>query len=309
MRTPFVFVFLFVFHSHTYGQDPSYRIKWGLEEKVSKRLNLDVVVGYDETGYYALKILHKVNFGIGPLATNRTGTPILQHYDHDLKMDRMSKINLNYRQGERELEGMLQVKGNLYLFTSFADNGDKNHKLFVQSVNKQNLMTSRDDMEIANIDYKGKRKKNSGAYMFRVSRDSTRIFVFCTLPFEKNESERFALKVFDQTMKLLWQKDVDLPYTDELFSLEDLSVDDAGNVYLLGKVFYDKVKTRVNGSPNYHYTILSYKKNGEAFREYKVSLDDKFLEEMQISPDDDGDIVCAGFYSVEGNRASGEHIT
>jgi hypothetical protein len=278
------------------GQNPDvkYGIKWGMEEKVSKRLSLDDIVGYDESGFYALKI--SANSILNSLMTNRSSSFFLQHYNNDLKLDRLSKVDLN----RRELERIVQIKDNLYLFSTLTENSDKNNSLFVQVIHKQNLKISADPVEIAKINYSGNRKRNSGEFLFRLSRDSSKLFVLGMLPFEKNENEKMALKVFDENMQIIWHKDVELPYTDELFLLKDLKVDNQGNVYLLGKVFHDKPKSKVGGAPNYHFVILSYKNKDGSFKEYPVSLKDKFLQEMQISIAENEDIICAGFYSEEG---------
>lgn len=275
-------------------------IQWSEEEVVSKKLTLSDVVGNDQTGFYTLKELQKVNWSIGPFSTNRSSSFIIEHYDQGLNKTLTSEIDLKAFGDKRSLEEVIQLKNNLYLFTSYDNKKTKQNELYIQPINTKSLTINNDAKKISEIDFEGHRKKNSGTYGHRVSRDSSKLLIYRLLPYDKKESEEFGFQVFDHEMNFLWEKEVTLPYTDELFDVESMKVDNEGNVYLLGLIYKDKRKEKRKGKPNYSYTIISYKNKGSDVKQYPVSLSEKFITDMQIAIDDNGNIICGGFYSNEG---------
>jgi len=154
--------------------------------------------------------------------------------------------------------------------------------------------------KVGEIDYSGNRKLNAGNFGFELSDDSTKVLIYYNLPFDKGEKEKFGFHVYDNQFNPLWEKQVTLPYLEELFDVEDYEVDNSGNVHLLGLIYKEKRKTKRKGDPNYKYQILSYSNQGSALEEYPIQIKDKFLTDMQIAINEEQDIICGGFYSAEG---------
>jgi hypothetical protein len=98
----------------------------------------------------------------------------------------------------------------------------------------------------------------------------------------------------------LWEKEIRLPYKEDLFEVTDYEVDNFGNVHLLGIIFKEKRKEKRKGKPNYKYQVLSYRNQGDELIEYPIAISGKFLTDMQIAVNSNQDIICGGFYSVEG---------
>jgi hypothetical protein len=170
----------------------------------------------------------------------------------------------------------------------------------VREVDKSTLKPKSEVLKLAEIDFAGKSNYNHGDFDFRVSRDSSKILVFYNLPYGKNEPESIGFNVLDSEMKSLWQKNVTLPYKDNLFDVTTFRIDNSGNVYLLGLVYKEKRKSKRNGQPNYHYEILACRHEGNTLVQYPVVLEDRFLSDMQIEILDENQVVCAGFYSDKG---------
>ncbi len=287
-----IFSLILVFNQLIFSQSKSKDLKvlWGQEIKDGKRSTLSDVVGYDDTGIYLIKedfsgFKHEVT---------------LEHFNHRMSRTRSSVLELKNDKKDRNMEFMTLLDNELYVFSSFINQKLKKNFLFVQTINKKSLRPNNDLEKIAEIDFKGKTKYNSGTFDFKISRDSSKVFVFYNLPYDKKKSERFGFHVFDNKLNQLWEQEIELPYLEELFDVEDYKVDNDGNVHLLGTIFNEKRKTKRSGEPNYKYQILSYFNNGRKQKEYPVSIPGKFLTDMQIAITDEADIVCGGFYSSEG---------
>ena len=228
-----IFLLLLTFSSFSQNDPVAVDIVWGEEIKESSRATLNDIVGYDESGVYTLLSQRKSFTRYGALIT-------LQHFNPLLK--KVNELKIDLREGNRTvyLERIIQLKEKLYLFSSYNDPKEKKNKLFVQTVNKKNLTLNEDRKIAADIGYKS--LKNDGTFGQKLSLDSSKLLVWYDLPYKYRQPERFGLKVYDDDFKLLWQKDIQLPYSDQLFEVKSYKVDGEGNVFILGRVFKDKLK-------------------------------------------------------------------
>ena len=221
----------------------------------------------------------------------------LEYYDNGLDIKKSEKIDLKYKGKQRSFEDVLSIGGQLYLFTSYSNQAQKKNFLFYQKISKR-LLPSRNLVKIAEIE--SRNKGNDGSFNILVSPDSTKVLLYNQLPYKKKDPERFALRVFDDQLEMIWQKDIILPYSDQQLVVEDYRIDENGNVYLLGMLFNDGTRQRRRGLPNYEYIILAYTEEGEEHQEYHIGIQEKFITDLTFRIGKDGKLVCAGFYSEKG---------
>ncbi len=267
-------------------------ILWGDPQEESRRSTLYDVIGHDESGFYALRLKTGGFYG-------SSSTFSLEHYDTGMNKTQTVEVALKHNNKKLYLEQIVHYNNRLFIFTSLADQQDKERKLFVQPISKQTLMPVGEPRQIAAIDYTGHSRGNSGNYGFAVSTDSTKYLVFYNLPYDDDKNERFGFHVLDWEMNQLWEKQVELPYEEKLFEVERYKVDNAGNIHLLGRLFKEKRKLKRRGAPNANFQVLSYRNEGNDFTEYAVDIPGKYLNDMQIAVLPNQDIVCAGFFSPE----------
>lgn len=276
-------------------------VQWGSAINVSRKSTLSDIVGYDQSGFYAVKTEAKY-IGMGIIGWWRI-LATLEHYNNDLNPDRLIELEPEKDEKKMSYERIVQMKNKLFFFTSYKDKKERLNELFVQEINKNTLKPAYDLNKVAEVDYEGNANWNAGNFNVLLSRDSSKMLAYCNLPYEKEENERFAFYVFNDDMKLLWQRQVEIPYEDELFEIKDYNVDNRGNVHVLGRVFNEKRKVRVKGEPNFRYEVISYFEGDRKPESYPVKLEGKFLNDMQITVDSEGHLVCAGFYSNEGTNS------
>jgi hypothetical protein len=274
------------------AQELNFSVKWGKELEAPRRSSLNDIVGYDASGIYAIKERLR---GLGG-DTDYT----LEHYDDNFSLTKSFDLDLESGQEKGKMNNVLYLNKKLYLFYSVADQKTKKNSLFAKEVDKGTLEPKNETKKLGEIDYTGKRKKNSGTFSYRVSRDSSKLLIFYALPYDEDEPEAFGFNVLDNQLNSLWQKDITLPYKDELFDIESFRVDNAGNAYLLGLIYKDKRKSKRKGAPNYSYEIFACRDKGNTIKQYPISLDDRFLSDMQIEILDNQNLICAGFYSEKG---------
>ena len=294
MKTSFLLVLLILFKlTIALGQDINLKVKWG-EEFKTPRSTLDDVVGYDATGFYAVHDRFRA-FG----KVDRS----LQHFD--VNMNPGTIVDLEIESGKRQgkINNILHHKGKLLFFYTFEDTKTKKNTLYLDEIDKSTLLPKKQEKVIGQIDFTGKGKRNRGSFQYRVSRDSSKILVLYALPYDEDSPEKFGFTVLDQQLNLMWSKDITMPYRDELYDFESFRVDNQGSAYVLGLVYKEKRKDKRKGQPNYSYEILACRDKGNVIKQYPVSLDDRFLTDMQIEILDTQNIICAGFYSEKGKMS------
>jgi len=276
-----------------FGQKTSKNIEmtWGKEFKESKKTTLIDIVGYDESGIYALK---------ARMSLFSAGQKYIEHYDKKMNQTKSVELVQYYNDDELYPEFIVQFNTELYLFSSFINKKQKMNYLFVSSINKKTLEPNHDLKKIAEINYKYYSKYNAGGYFYDLSDDSTKLMIYYDLPYKKGLNEKFGFHVFDEDLNLIWKKSITLPYKEELFAIEKYRVDNNGNTYILGRIYKDIKKEKRKGKPNYKYQVLAYSNEGNTLIEYPIHLTGKFFTDMNIAINKDNDIVCGGFFSEEG---------
>lgn len=259
-------------------------LKWGEEFKRPSWSTIEKIIGTDGGGLYAWRV-------------KRGNIHHVEHYDPQMNLKKSNKINLKYKRKirEKEVEDIIYFNGKLVLFTSFMDKQKDRNMLFAQEIDKKTMIPSANAPMVAMIP--AKRRSNKGIFAYAISRDSSKLLIYNEMPYDKRGFARFAFRVFDVNFKKLWEKEVELPFRDKLFETKDYRVDNAGNVYLSGKLYRGKVRDRRGGKPNYEYIILAYRNNGAEHKQYKVDLGKEFINELTYRIANNGHLICAGFYS------------
>jgi hypothetical protein len=275
----------------SFAQELKPKIKWGKEFDARRRSSLNDIVGWDGTGIYAIRSRN---------AFSSSSDLTLEHYDNNFLPTQSFDLEIEEDGKKCIVHDIIQLKGKLYIFTSLANNKTKKNVLSVQKINKQTLRPEDQKIKVAEIDFTGESKSNSGGFSLRVSRDSSKVLVFLRKPYDKDEPEAFGFYVLADDMTPLWSKQVTVPYENELFDVESFRVANTGEVYLLGVIYKDKRKSKRKGKPNYQYQVFAYKDQGRETKDYPVSIPDRFLTDMQIEVLGNKDIICAGFYSNVG---------
>ncbi|MFN3917923.1 MAG: hypothetical protein ACK4K0_09275 [Flavobacteriales bacterium] len=100
-------------------------------------------------------------------------------------------------------------------------------------------------------------------------------------------------------MQYVWENTVEIPFDDDLFSINKSIVDDEGSVHILGKLYKAKRKDRVKGEPNYTYHVVSILNRGKEIKDYEIELEGFFLKDATIGINQKNNLVASGFYTRE----------
>jgi hypothetical protein len=267
-------------------------VKWGTLID-GKKTTLDDVLGADQNNVYTLVAERKGLY----YAPNKY---FVEKYDNDMKFVKSEELILKYgKEDMRFAFSIMSKNSDIYIFSNYQNTKTKVIYLFSQTLDKSTLKPNNDLKKVAEIDYKDFSKYNPGDFALTYSADSSKIMIYFNTPYDKNNNEKFGFVVFDQNLNELWASIKTLPISDKLFKVESYDIDNNGNVYVLGLVFNDVPKEKVKGEPNYNYMLYKYDFNSENVIEYPISVEGKFLTDLNFTINKENDIICAGFYSKD----------
>ncbi|MBX2843342.1 MAG: hypothetical protein KTR26_16340 [Flammeovirgaceae bacterium] len=276
--------------------------QWGpTQKKIKKHALISDIVDSNELGVFAIMEADPGFFSTSIFSFSSPKPAMLQLYDE--KMMLKKAVPIENRIGNEFLVFLFaqSMNGKIFTFSSQPSQQARKNFLFVQEFDMETMKSEGPPKKIAESGLKN--RNNFGEYSSELSRDRSKFMIWNSEVYVRGENEKFSIQVFDEKMEELWQKNITIPYSDKLFEIDNYRVDNRGNAYILGVEYKGKLKERRRGKPNYQYKILSYKSKGDDFQEYTVSLKDKFITDLNFRINDDGDIICAGFYSEKGTTS------
>ena len=221
------------------------------------------------------------------------------------------------------MERVTKFKGHYYFFYSIYE--DEKEKLFSREIDfaKGEFIGSGKHVLTVNEKISGSlsvsgfyRYSVKDKYDFYFSYDSTSMVVQYRMKPEKRSDAKsydiIGMHVFDKDLKEKWNKRVQMPYTEKKMDNLDYSVDAAGNVYIVTRVFEDNttdLKKRGDDEANYHLEILKVAGGSGSVSSTPVQVKDKFVQKLWLyEAAAKGTMVCAGFYNKGENIGSADGI-
>lgn len=284
-----VFVFGAAFNA-TAQRSKKVTLTWGDEHKKKKKQGVQSMHADGDGGLYMQRnkaILHILN---------AYTFPYMEHYNASMKRDAVRDIDLRYNKREHAVEGLVKIGAKTYLFTTLYNKETKNRDMFIQTLGGSKISSLESMKKIAEMP--GDQPLVRGKFNIKASPDSSHLLLFSKLPRSLGDADNYAFRVFDNNMSLVWELNSELPYEADRFTIESHQIDNDGNVYVLGKYVDERSKGFLNLPTSYQFIILAYQANSKTPAMYALVNEDKFVTTLSFQVANDGDLICAGFYTV-----------
>ncbi len=217
--------------------------------------------------------------------------PKIHRYSQDLKFER----ELQFPIKDIAFQTVKEVNGELYWITE-KEGEEKDRSLYAQKINQTSMQLEGETLTLETLKDK---RRDKADFSFLRSLDKKKFAVIGFPGIEKDANEQFSLSVFDENMKKIWNKDIELPYQAKLFQMVDFQIDNEGNFYLLGKIYVEKAREKRKGEDesNYSFAMLIYKGNQDKPEQYNIALDGLFIGDLGFKMDNKNNVVLTGFYN------------
>ncbi|RZL34305.1 MAG: hypothetical protein EOP00_31835, partial [Pedobacter sp.] len=212
-------------------------VSWGPVIKSPNKTVTSQIIGSDDEGFYTLR----TSYGL----FSYNDSPYIERYDSKKSLTYSKQLSVPLPAKSKikvEYQDIKYLKGQLVLFSSYLNKETDTYFSFANKVNKDGTV-SPDMVELSRMENVSN-KKNKGFFDFTLSTDSSKILVFQARPYEKNNTEKFDMKVFDSDLQTVYFKSIELPVRDKDVDLSNYIVDNEGNTYVLMSV--DKAKEEKN---------------------------------------------------------------
>lgn len=230
-------------------------------------------------------------------------TPILTRYDQKLSI--IKEENFLVNQDGIKFDRFLSVKNSLFLFTNYYDKSTKSTSFYSQALDIESLKSKGENINLGS--FSSLKNSIQSDADFILSKDSSKILMLVTSPFEKNETEKYHMTVYDSKMKSLWSKMVELPYKDKYVLILGRMITNDGSVGVLLKhydqeIVKEKVKVEGNTVPAYKTKLLLYSKDSANPKEYVIDMGGKFISSLSLCKEVGDKITLFGLYQ---NKSDG----
>ena len=222
-------------------------------------------------------------------------------------------IPLEFKNGKKEGEfaEAVSFKKNLWIFSSFKDNGEIVLSYYLLDADKQELI--KENEKVISIDTPDL-KDDDVNFTFEVSPDQSKILINYTLVDSEGYIQSFGYSVFDENMMEIRTWNGTLDMSDGIYQLDQFRVNNNGEVYLLTRYFSDKQNLKNSTDLKRNGLLsssksLSYAANYEIrlilFKEKKtenviLTVPDKFIIGADFITDQT-ELIVAGFYGSKGS--------
>ncbi len=197
------------------------------------------------------------------------------------------------------LEGFMKVPGHVLCFYSIVDKATKKDLLYCRSIDFS-TGTFAPAPELLHT-----RQNVYSKTEFYLSADSSKVMAKYRLkPEFKDDSKNidvigFAIYAFDNGMKMLWSKEVKMPYTEKKMHRLGYAVDSDGNAYMLAKVFLDNSTRELSAEKlsNFRFEVLKVDAATQELKGTKIDLEGKYITNVSLQETHDGFITLNGYFN------------
>lgn len=261
-------------------------VDWGPELSVKDMGAFNQLLGQSDDAVYMLMSQKKET--------------LVQKMDLSMRKVYSKPIELERMKDELILEEVMMAGDQFLVFASHFNKKEDMNRLYMRSYRETDMSPVQNWELVAEF---ASEKRFAGGFGLSTSPNEERILLTIQLPYEKESTERFQMRVYDKSMALLWNKDVNLPYTDAEFGLEEFKVNNAGDAIAIGVKYAEKREAKAKkreGKASYTYHLITFSADG-THNDHAIEAGDRFLQDLTLSLDNgNGPILCGGFFGTKG---------
>lgn len=216
-------------------------------------------------------------------------------------MDVIKESELEIDASRYSAMGFERFGSNVFFLYQLYDKDAKQTSVNALKINEKTLRT---DAQLTLGSFESDNRGDQAAPSFKISEDSSKVLLFVQPPYRKKENEKFFLGVFDNNLKSLWKREVELPYNQKFVGIYDQDLTNDGKVYVATK-FYDnevtKESIKEDGEkiPSYTYKMLVYESAKSNIKDIVFDLDKNYIQGTKLTYNKKGTITVAGLYKTK----------
>ena len=193
-------------------------------------------------------------------------------------------------------EGFAALSDKMFLFRSVFKKDEKKDILYAHLISEKGVIEAA-GKEITSI--VAEKAMNSGNFIIEASADGKSFVVLSEYPFVKETKEKFAVTVFDNALKQLWTKEIELQHDSRRGPVNEPVLSNSGIAYIIKKV---------EGPKNADfYTTYQISDKGAKVTEHVLEMEvpKKIVNYGYVVDEANSDLIVAGYYTEDGKVTIG----
>lgn len=261
-------------------------IQWGPEFQESKWSSIYQIYGRNDENLYAFRYEK-----LEPHIDSYNIHTLDRVYSKPLKFPESYNKDLLKNLTRKE---MFKLKDRILMYWTKIDHKQDIHSAYFNTVDLKTGVVNQDLKLIDEI--KNINRRSFGGFKYVISNDSAKFLFYHDEPYSKDEPQRYAAQLMGPDLEKIWSKNFQVNEPERWFEISAFEIDRDGTYYQLVKnVAVQKTAREV---PDYKWQIISYRNESNETKIYDLALTNKLIKDIRFEIDSNGDIVCAGFYSI-----------
>ncbi len=216
---------------------------------------------------------------------------IFEKLDQELNKVHEEQIKLYKGLKTFDLEALVHFHNELYLFVSHRRFNET--VLYYQKLDKNSLLALTELIELTTVHFVN---GNWADFHIVLSRNETKLLIASRIKLKMTGAQFNEYYVFDEGLRLVWKRKDSFTYQGQGPRDNTYLVDEAGNVSILSLLKRESILSLFQEVKNM-YVIYRYTHEGNVFTEYPLTLPELFIRGIKIIGSEDGELLCAGFFS------------
>lgn len=275
-----------------FGQ--GFDIKFSDVEKTGFRETHDRVIGYQKGSYDILRYKFSP-FGDATLFSDHFGMDNLMK-KYSLEIFKKDLYKNNRIQHKIEFEETFVLDSSLIVLFSCYNNEKLENELYaVKYINGFQIGEPEMIMKI-----KTPNRYEKGDFIIDYDLQGS---VFAAIGVEtdpKTDAQVFHIANFDSNLHALWKQNLDVPYKENRYEIEQIEMDEHNRIFILFKIILNKDQQKQKGLPNadYYFSLLQLSESQEDdYIETVLNIENKNVYSMQLDVKmKRGKILLSGLY-------------
>jgi hypothetical protein len=225
---------------------------------------------------------------------------VIQKFSGEIFKEESNKVYEDFPKGT-VYEDDLETKDHVYLLFSVWDKGNSTEQLYVRTINLSTGEFEGEGTRIIAVE--GKVTGGDGnKFQLATSFDHSKLLVYYRKkPESRNDKinkDIIGFYVFDTSLKQIWGKEVEMPYTEERMNNIDYTVDSEGSVFVLTEVMKDGETKRYDrdDNPNFDYQLVSISEADVDVNASDIDVKGKYVTQVNFFEGKNNSLLLAGFY-------------
>ncbi len=290
MKKYFLSIFLFISFDHSIIAQKG--IQWGGDIfKPSSSTTFQVIGNWPD--------------GVLMQARTRTklfspGKTFIQRFDNLTLLPQFNKeVKLETSKGNKTLEyAVLERVGDKpVLFATYFNKEKDKIELYGRQYDTEGESVGK-EKKIA--EFPATRKSQLESLNFVQSSDSSSMLSYFSEKFDQYSNEKMEFNLFNPQLDIIWNRSIEFPYKGRNLEIHRTIVDKNGRVFMLVRVLFDKDELEQRSGPRYRYSLVTFGSDTSLVEDYEISLDQRYISDIDMLLDSNNRVVCSGFYSERG---------